>query len=154
MGFVCFLALTFGSLFQASADQSSFAGSWQQIASNAGLCEKCRLTIDQQGDVLRVTANNGWFAVVETQEGGKSKTVRGIGRWKHGHAGSYSNAPFNIHLTLTDGQLYMNMTVPMANRPTRIIRAIFDRLPSSNRNRAGSGNLNSGDKWNFCLTSA
>lgn len=134
IGSVCFLALTFGSLFQASADQPGFAGNWQQIASNAGLCDKCRLTIEQQGAVVRVTANNGWFAVVETEGGGKSQTVRGIGRWKHGHGGSYSNAPFNIHLTLTDGQLYMNMTVPIANRPTRVIRAIFDRLPSSNRN--------------------
>lgn len=138
IGFVCFLALTFGSFFQASADQSGFAGNWQQIASNAGRCDKCRLTIEQQGAVLRVTANNGWFAVVETKGGGKSKTVRGIGRWKHGHGGSYSNAPFNIHLTLTDGQLYMNMTVPMANKPTRVIRAIFDRLPSSNRNNGSS----------------
>lgn len=138
IGFVCFLALTFGFLFQANADQSAFAGSWQQIASNAGLCEKCRLTIEQQGAVVRVTANNGWFAVVETEGDGKSQTVRGIGRWKHGHGGSYSSAPFNIQLTLTDGQLYMNMTVPMANRPTRVIRAVFDRLPSSNRNNGSS----------------
>ncbi len=138
IGFVCFLALTFGSSFQANADQSAFAGNWQQIASNAGLCEKCHLTIEQQGAVLRVTANNGWFAVLETKSGGKSKTVRGMGRWKHGHGGSYSNAPFNIHLTLTDGQLYMNMTVPMANKPMRVIRAIFDRLPSSNRKYGSS----------------
>lgn len=133
IGFVCFLVLSFGSLTQAKADKSGFAGNWQQIVSNAGKCDKCRITIKQQGSILRVTSNNGWFAIVETDKRGKSNTLTGVGRWKPGHGGSYSRASFDIHFTLTDGQLYMNMTVPMTNRPTQVIKAIFDKLPSSNR---------------------
>ncbi|MDX0698062.1 hypothetical protein GOD53_29115 [Sinorhizobium medicae] len=133
ISFICFLVLTFGTFTQAKAENRGLAGSWQQIASNAGKCDKCRITIEQQGSVLRVTSNNGWFAIVEADQRGKSNTLSGVGRWKPGYGGSYSRASFDIHFTLTDGQLYMNMTVPMKKRPTQVIKAIFDKLPSGNR---------------------
>ncbi|WP_034858951.1 hypothetical protein [Sinorhizobium sojae] len=133
ISFVCFLVLTFGSFSQAKADNRSLAGIWQQIVSNAGKCDKCRITIKQQGSVLRVTSNNGWFAIVEADKRGKSNALSGVGRWEPGYGGSYGRASFDIHFTLTDGQLYMNMTVPMKNGPTQVIKAIFDKLPSGNR---------------------
>ncbi|MCM2472768.1 hypothetical protein HGO38_04655 [Rhizobium sp. CG5] len=133
IGFVCFLVLSFGPLAQAKADSPSLIGSWQQVVSNAGQCDTCRITIKKQGSVLRVTSNNGWFAIVEADKPGKFNAVSGVGRWKPGHGGSYSRAAFDIHFTLTDSQIYMNMTVPMKDRPAQVIKAIFDKLPTDNQ---------------------
>ncbi|WP_320200569.1 hypothetical protein RMR16_009055 [Agrobacterium sp. rho-13.3] len=138
IGLFCFMAFTFCSLTQMRAEQSNFTGNWQQIVSNAGQCDKCRIAIKEQGSVLRITSNNGWFAVAEIGKGGQSTTFSGIGRWKPGHGGSYSSASFNVHFTLTDGQLYMKMSVPIENRPVRVIKAIFDKLPSTNINDRSS----------------
>lgn len=138
IGFFCFMALAFGALTQVRADQTHSTGNWQQIVSNAGQCDHCQIAIEQQGSVLRITSSNGWFAVVDVDQSGASETVSGIGRWKPGHGGVYSSAPFTVDFTMTNGQLYMNMSVPDADKRTRVIKAIFDKLPSTNSDRGSS----------------
>lgn len=127
------MLLTLGPLTSARAGSLSLPGQWQQVVSNAGRCDRCRIAIKQQGPVLRVTSNNGWSAIVEADKGGASGTASGVGRWKSDLGNRYNQMSFTVRFTLTDGQLYMNMTVPMENGASNVIKAIFEKLPPGRR---------------------
>ena len=71
----------------------TFHGEWQQIASNAGECPSCRITIRQTGTSLQVTANNDWTAIAETS---RRDTAGGAGFWKRGTRKTYSGKTFDI----------------------------------------------------------
>jgi hypothetical protein len=48
----------------ARADSEPFSGQWRQLTSTAGECGRCYIGIVRHGDVLTITSNNGWHAVV------------------------------------------------------------------------------------------
>lgn len=127
LGIVAFLALTYTSVSHAIADTRSLSGTWRQIASNAGQCYDCRLDIEREGSLLRVTSSNGWFAIVEVNSRGNATQASGVGRWQPRKGGSYSLKAFVIRVTLIGDQLYMNMTVPEAGGMSKVIQAIFEK---------------------------
>jgi hypothetical protein len=108
------------------ADQ--IAGAWQQIESNAGACPQCRISIDQHGSSLTVTANNGWSASLVAGQKDGSINATGIGRWRSSLTGAMAGKRFNVDFVLKDQRLYMSMRVDMGNGSRRTIQGVFGRI--------------------------
>lgn len=111
----------------ANAETEDFPGQWRQMVSNAGTCETCRLAIKQHGPILKVSANNGWFAFAHADRKTGSATATGIGRWREDVSGHYGGKPFDVRFVIVDKQLYLDMIVLMDDGTKQAIRAIFDK---------------------------
>lgn len=111
----------------ASAETEDFPGQWRQMVSNAGTCSTCWLAIRQHGPILKVSANNGWFAFAHADLKAGSATATGIGRWSEGAGGHYGGKPFDVRFVIVDKQLYLDMIVLMDDGTKQAIRAIFDK---------------------------
>lgn len=108
------------------AAEDAFQGEWQQIASNAGECPSCRITIRQTGASLQIIANNDWTALAET---GDRDTASGAGFWKRGTRKTYSGKTFNIRMRLnTDDELLMKMRIEPIQGKSRTIQGVFKRI--------------------------
>jgi hypothetical protein len=114
--------------FPARGDDGAIAEAWQQIESNAGACQKCRISIDQHGSTLTVTANNGWVATLVAGEKDGSIKATGMGNWRSSLTGAMAGKRFNVEFVLKDQRLYMSMLVDMGNGSRRTIRGVFGRL--------------------------
>jgi hypothetical protein len=112
---------------RADAQLDQIDGAWQQIESNAGACPKCRISIDQDGSSLIVTANNGWSASVTTGQNTGLPNASGVGRWGTNLTGAWVGKRFKIDFVLKDQRLTMSMLVDMENGSTRTIHAVFGR---------------------------
>ena len=123
----CVPIVSFACVSSANAETMRLTGRWQQTVSNAGQCDTCQITVQREGPILRVTSNNGWFAVID--DGKTKNSLSGVGHWKPGYGGPYGGKPFSISFTLTSGQLYMHMAVPADNGAAHLIKAIFEKLP-------------------------
>jgi len=109
----------------ARAQVDFLLGEWQQIASNAGACPTCQISLARGGDAIAVTANNGWSARVSEQRGGAVIAVAGNGRW--GAAGrGIDGKPFSIYLELRSDRLYMTMQIDLGPG-VRTVKAVFGR---------------------------
>jgi len=119
-----------GCSIAARADDGAdqIAGDWQQIESNAGACAKCRLSVQQRGSSLAVTANNGWSASVVVEQQTMSARAGGAGRWGSNVTRAYAGRPFNVEFTLKGQRLYMAMRVELADGSRRTIRAVYGRV--------------------------
>lgn len=120
------LACTFTAHAGDGVDQMN--GAWQQIESSAGACPKCRISIDQRGSSLTVTANNGWSASLVAGQTSDSINATGVGRWRSGLTGAMAGKRFNVDFVLKDLRLYMSMLVDMGNGSKRTIKAVFGRI--------------------------
>jgi hypothetical protein len=111
------------------AEPISLRGDWQQVLSNAGGCERCRVSIRQSGSALEVIANNGWTATVIPNQDLSSQTAKGEGRWGPNAGGSYKGQSFQIFLAANrNGRLWMGMSVRGANGRDAFIQAFFERM--------------------------
>ncbi len=120
------LLLCTAGLAVPAAAEEVFHGEWQQIASNAGECPTCRITIRQTGASLQITANNDWSAIAET--GGRD-TAGGAGFWKRGTRKTYSGKTFDIRLRLNDdGELLMKIRIEPIQGRSRTIQGLFQRI--------------------------
>jgi len=114
------------SLATPAAAEDTFHGEWQQIASNAGECPSCRITIRQTGASLQIIANNDWTAIAET---GGEKTAGGAGFWKRGTRKTYSGKSFDIKLRRNDAdELIMLMRIEPIRGESRTIKGVFQRI--------------------------
>lgn len=114
------------SLAMPAAAEETFHGEWQQIASNAGDCPSCRISIRQTGASLQIIANNDWTAIAET---GAEKTAGGAGFWKRGTRKTYSGKSFNIKLRRNDAnELIMLMRIEPIRGQSRTIKGVFQRI--------------------------
>lgn len=133
----------------AYADEPVFHGRWQQVDSNAGRCEACLIAIVRHGEILTVTANNGWSAVMQADRRGHMLLAAGAGQWRDKTSAVYSNAPFDLGFVRKDEQLHMLMMVKSNDGSTNAIRAVFSRpMPEIDKrrgwppvSRAGFSNL-------------
>jgi hypothetical protein len=122
--------LLFLSAFLATsplaAEPVPLRGHWRQVASNAGACDTCRVSIERHGNALLVTANNGWKAtVIPDQAGGLS--AKGEGQWGPDSGGSYRGQPFQIIVATKDSRrMWMAMSVKSAKGRQAVIQAIFE----------------------------
>ncbi|HEV7249007.1 MAG TPA: hypothetical protein VGN93_18695 [Shinella sp.] len=106
--------------------EEAFHGEWQQIASNAGECPTCRITIRQTGTSLEIVANNDWTAIAET---GGHETANGAGFWKRGTRKTYAGKTFNIRLRHNgDDELLMRMRIEPIQGRSRTIQGLFKRI--------------------------
>lgn len=118
--------LCMASLAVPAAAEGTFHGEWQQVSSNAGECQTCRVTIRQTGSSLQIIANNGWTAVAET---GGDKTAGGAGFWKRGTRKTYAGKSFDIKLRRNDdGELLMLMRIEPTRGQSRTIKGVFQRI--------------------------
>ena len=109
-----------------AAAQDAFHGEWQQIASNAGECPSCRITIRQTGTSLQVTANNDWTAIAETS---RRDTAGGAGFWKRGTRKTYSGKTFDIQFRRNaEDELLMRMKIEPIRGKNRTITGLFKRV--------------------------
>lgn len=109
-----------------AAAEDAFDGEWQQVASNAGECTTCRITIRQTGSSLQIVANNDWTAIAEA---GGSKTADGAGFWKRGTRKTYSGKSFDIKLRRNeDDELLMLMRIEPIRGQSRTIKGLFQRI--------------------------
>ena len=125
-----FLAATIlfctASLATPALAEDTFNGEWQQIASNAGECPSCRITIRQTGASLQIIANNDWTAIAEA---GGAKTAGGAGFWKRGTRKTYSGKSFDIKLRRNDAdELIMLMRIEPIRGQSRTIKGVFQRI--------------------------
>jgi hypothetical protein len=125
--FTALAALLIVWTFPARGDDDGVAGTWQQIESNAGSCPKCRISIDQHGSSLTVTANNGWEAILVGGEREGAMNAIGSGNWKPNLTGAMAGKRFNVDFVLKDQRLYMSMFVDMGNGSRRTIQGVFGR---------------------------
>lgn len=119
------LFCTAGLAAQAAAEDT-FHGEWQQIASTAGDCPSCRITIRQTGASLQIIANNDWTAIAET---GGAKAAGGAGFWKRGTRKTYAGKSFDIKLRRNDAdELIMLMRIEPIRGQSRTIKGVFQRI--------------------------
>lgn len=119
------------SAVSAFAEDPVFHGRWQQVDSNAGRCNTCLIAIVRHGEILTVTANNGWSAVIQADLRGQRLLAAGAGQWRDTTSAIYSNAPFDLGFVRKDEQLYMLMMVKSNDGTTNAIRGVFSRpVPS------------------------
>jgi len=111
----------------AYANEYVFSGKWQQVASNAGQCSSCTITIIRQGTLMTVTANNGWSAVLRNNLSANARFAEGTGQWRANADSAYDNAPFHVTFVLKDDKLHMRMLARIKNNTTQWIKAVFDR---------------------------
>jgi len=121
----------------AFADDPVFHGRWQQVDSNAGRCNSCLIAIVQHGDILTVTANNGWSAVIQADRRGQALFATGTGKWQNKASAVYRNAPFDLGFARRGEQLHMLMMVKSDDGTTNAIRAVFSRPVSEVDKRRG-----------------
>lgn len=115
------------SAVSAFAEDPVFHGRWQQVDSNAGRCETCLIAIVRHGDILTVTANNGWSAVIQADRRGQALLAAGKGQWRDTTSAVYRNAPFELGFVRKDEQLYMLMMVKSNDGTTNAMRGVFSR---------------------------
>ena len=79
--------VTAATLFTVNvyAGESVFHGRWRQVDSNAGQCKTCLIAIVRHGEMLTVTANNGWSAVIRADRRGQALEAkeRANGKTRH-----------------------------------------------------------------------
>ncbi|TAA64939.1 hypothetical protein [Shinella sp. JR1-6] len=110
----------------SAAAQDAFDGEWQQVASNAGECPSCRITIRQTGTSLQIIANNDWTAIAETN--GRD-AAGGAGFWKRGTRKTYSGKTFDIRIRRNaDDNLLMRMKIEPIRGENRTINGLFKRI--------------------------
>ena len=125
--FLAFVASTWCCLAQAEPGSlQSLSGEWHQIASNAGQCGNCRITVEMDGQNYIVKASNGWSAVVRSSFQGKPFAA-GKGNWKPNFGGAYGGKAFYPNLGIVDDKLLMIMTVPGPDGKLRNIKATFEK---------------------------
>jgi hypothetical protein len=120
--------IAFAGAAPAVAQVDEMDGPWQQIASNAGICPKCRISIDRGSSSLTVTANNGWSASLIAVQNGNTAGATGAGRWQSGLTGAVAGKRFTVDFVLRDQRLIMSMLVEMGNGSRRTIRAVYGRV--------------------------
>jgi hypothetical protein len=125
--FTALAALLIVWTFPARGNDDDVAGTWQQIESNAGACPKCRISIDQHGPSLTVTANNGWEAILAAGERDGSVNAIGMGNWSSKLTGAMAGKRFDVDFILKGQRLYMSMSVDMGDGSRRTIRGVFGR---------------------------
>jgi hypothetical protein len=122
---------TWSSLTRAEpAYLQPLLGEWHQIASNAGKCADCRITVEKNGREFIVKASNGWSAIVQPSFQGRA-SVAGKGAWKPDFGGPYGGKPFYLNLGVAGGKLLMLMTVPDPDGKLGYIKATFEKAPAS-----------------------
>ncbi|WP_068955712.1 hypothetical protein [Pararhizobium polonicum] len=120
----------------AFAEDPVFHGRWQQVDSNAGRCNTCLIAIVRHGELLTVTANNGWSAVIQADRRGQAPFSTGTGQWQNKASAVYSNAPFELGFARRGEQLHILMMVKSDDGTTNAIRAVFSRpVPEINKRR-------------------
>jgi hypothetical protein len=100
-------------------------GAWQQIASNAGACPTCEISIEGIG-TLAVTANNGWSAGIVAQERDGLATAAGSGRWRRPN-GPLDGRPFNVDFELRGERLHMTMRIDLGGGKAQTVKAVYGR---------------------------
>ena len=106
--------------------QDTFHGEWQQVASNAGECPSCRITIRQTGTSLQIIANNDWTAIAEADG---HDTAGGAGFWKRGTRKTYSGKTFDIQFRRNaEDELLMRMRIEPIRGKSRTINGLFKRI--------------------------
>jgi hypothetical protein len=127
------LLFTFASFLtpEARAEQLHLLGEWQQIESNAGKCDDCRITIRRTGTHLTITGSNGWSAVVKARPG--TNGAIGWGKWEAKSGGSYGGHEFTLHIGTVHDKLLMVMSVPKPGNKISKIKAAFEKIPWANK---------------------
>lgn len=148
--------VTAATLFtvNAYASEPVFHGRWQQVDSNAGQCKTCLIAIVRHGEILKVTANNGWSAVIQADRRGQALAATGTGQWQDTASAVYSNAPFDLAFARRGEQLHVLMLVKSNDGTTNAIKAVFSRpVPEIDRrkgwppvSRAGFSDVGSADE--------
>ena len=122
------ICLAWGSLWslQARAEPVSLPGEWYQVASNAGACADCRVSIERTGRGFSVEANNGWSAVLRPSP---DRTVAAVGEgsWKPNFGGVYGGRPFILRVRFADDKLLVIMSVSKADGRIAHIKAAFEK---------------------------
>jgi hypothetical protein len=125
------------SAVSAYAGEPAFHGRWQQVDSNAGRCETCLIGIVRHGEILTVTANNGWSAIIQADRRGQALFATGTGQWRNVTSAVYRNAPFELGFVRKDEQLHMLMMVKSDDGTTSTIKGVFSR-PTPSIDERGS----------------
>lgn len=129
VGIVCLLFLSLAGV--ARADGHAFAGQWRQLTSTTGRCDQCYIGIVRHGDLLTVTSNTGWQAVLNVEDFADLELAAGTGQWKSAVSGVYGGKHFGIQFVRRGRQLQMFMVVSQAIGRPLSIRATFERgLPA------------------------
>ncbi|WP_426228075.1 hypothetical protein [Pararhizobium sp. DWP3-4] len=115
------------SAVAAYAGDPVFHGRWQQLGSNAGGCNACLIAIVRHGDILTVTANNGWSAVIQADRRGQALLAAGAGQWRNVTSAVYRNAPFELGFVRRDERLHILMVVKSDDGTTSTIKGVFSR---------------------------
>jgi hypothetical protein len=111
----------------ARADDYTFAGQWRQTVSTAGRCDDCYIGIVMHGEVLTVTSNNGWEAVLNIQSLVGRDFAVGTGHWKATVGGAYGGKHFDIQLVRSGANLQMFMVVSQEKGAPISLRATFEK---------------------------
>ena len=119
-----------GLLYGASAQTAAgdvFAGHWRQVASNAGQCKTCSLTVSRRETGFLVVASNGWSAKVKQLASRAIETYVGGGHWERSPPRIDPSRRLAAYFVVRDEQLLLTLVLKRPNGAPWRISAVFER---------------------------
>ena len=119
-----------GLLHGASAQTAAgdvFAGHWRQVASNAGQCKTCSLTVSRRDTTYRVVASNGWSAKVKQLASRAIETYVGGGRWERSPPRIDPKRLLTTYFVVKDERLHLTLLLTRPDGSQWRIEAVFER---------------------------
>ena len=121
---LCLLSTIAGADQPASA---AFDGFWRQVATNAGGCSTCTLTVLRDGSTYRVTASNGWSVEAKRMESPGEAVFVGTGRWDRSPPAMHASRRLVTQFVIMDNKLLMRMELSRPDGSPWLIQAAFER---------------------------
>ena len=110
-----------------TAPESAFAGHWRQVASNAGECTTCTLTVSRLDTTYQVVASNGWTVEVKQLVGLGAALYAGGGYWKRSPPRIDPEGRAAAHFAVIGEELHLTLVLTRPDGSPWRIRAVFKR---------------------------
>lgn len=107
--------------------QDVFTGHWSQVASNAGQCATCALTISRAGGAYRVIASNGWNAEARRLSVAGVAAYAGAGHWERSPPRLHAARRLAAEFVVKDDRLHLTLMLTRPDGSPWRIRAVFAR---------------------------
>ena len=76
---------------------------------------------------FKVTANNGWSAMIEIREDGDVIRATGSGQWTLREPEPFARRPFDAGFVLRGSRLYLTMVIGSGSSTRHIVKAVYER---------------------------
>lgn len=107
--------------------QEAFTGYWHQVASNAGQCATCALTVSRTDGGYRVVASNGWNAEARRLSVAGVAAYAGGGHWERSPPRLDAGRRLAAQFVVEGDRLHLTLMLTRPDGSPWRIRAVFAR---------------------------